>query len=304
MLILTKSLEIKNLNDELSNDTNSLVGKNHRTGWLCVLENLALIDCEYVLIDYIDHFFDLNNISKLNSIANIPYWFGFWHIPNNIPDWLNVTNKPCDICSYPIFYQWLRYCKCIFVFSKYLKNTLENLLTGKLCPQIVVLNHPGRETSKFNFNNFNKRILQIGYWLRSTTLIFRLNTSWEKIWLYSDKNAFVYFKKELDILSKSDNENILNNTDKVLIQRVNNHQYDEYLSNSIILTYFFDSSINNILIEAIKNGTPIICNPIEPVIEVLGSDYPLFVSSIDDVDNLLEMIETEKICIKKSLIIY
>ena len=60
------------------------------------------------------------------------------------------------------------------------------------------------------------------------------------------------------------------------INFLDNSEYDNLLSKNIVFLHLVDASACNTLIECIVRNTPIIVNPIPPVVEILGKDYPLY----------------------------
>jgi hypothetical protein len=74
----------------------------------------------------------------------------------------------------------------------------------------------------------------------------------------------------------------------VQIDHLMDEQYDDLLATSIVFIDLVDASAVNTLIECIARNTPIMINPIEPVVELLGPDYPLYYSSYYEGSKLLE----------------
>ena len=67
-----------------------------------------------------------------------------------------------------------------------------------------------------------------------------------------------------------------------IIEHVNDDDYDELLSENIVFLNLIDASAVNTLIECTVRNTPIIINKIPPVIEILGENYPLYYTKLDD----------------------
>ena len=63
---------------------------------------------------------------------------------------------------------------------------------------------------------------------------------------------------------------------------MSNKEYDEALSCNIVYLDLYDSSANNAIVECIARGTPILVNPIPPVVEYLGKDYPFYFNSPEE----------------------
>lgn len=66
------------------------------------------------------------------------------------------------------------------------------------------------------------------------------------------------------------------------MQFLSNRRYDQLLSENIVFLDLIDASANNAIIECIVRNTPVLVNPIEPVIEYLGSDYPFYFTSLEE----------------------
>jgi hypothetical protein len=73
-----------------------------------------------------------------------------------------------------------------------------------------------------------------------------------------------------------------------VIEHLNNEEYDNLLASSIVFIHLIDASAVNTVIECILRNTPILVNPIDAVVEVLGNDYPLYYTSIYEASKLLE----------------
>src|SRR4029450_4291890 len=72
-----------------------------------------------------------------------------------------------------------------------------------------------------------------------------------------------------------------------IMRSVPPNEYDELLSQNVVLTEVFDSSANNVIIECIARNTPVIVNRHPAVVEYLGADYPLLFDVIEEVPDLL-----------------
>lgn len=72
------------------------------------------------------------------------------------------------------------------------------------------------------------------------------------------------------------------------IRELDDPDYDDLLSTSVIFLRLFDASAVNTVIEAIVRNTPIIVNRIPALVEYLGSNYPLFYDTLEEVPRLLD----------------
>ena len=153
---------------------------------------------------------------------------------------------------------------------------------------IYTLYHPTQIPDiKFNYNKFiennNKKIIQIGWWLRKLHSIFRLPDieGYSKVALgIKDKLAKHMFKLENKYEFK--NKISLFKGDVELLDRVSDEEYDELLSKNIVFVEMYDSSANNLVIECIARNTPILINPVGGVVDYLGKDYPFYFNSLKE----------------------
>jgi hypothetical protein len=60
------------------------------------------------------------------------------------------------------------------------------------------------------------------------------------------------------------------------------NEYDELLSENIVFLDMYDSSANNAIIESIARATPVLANPLPPIIEYLGVDYPFYFNTLEE----------------------
>ena len=73
-----------------------------------------------------------------------------------------------------------------------------------------------------------------------------------------------------------------------VIEFLDNSEYDDLLSKNIVFLKLVDASACNTLIECVIRHTPIIVNPIPPVVEILGKDYPLYYNNYYEVSKILD----------------
>jgi len=237
-----------------------------------------------------------------NIIYRMP-WIGFMHNVPDVPVWFDYHNSPYQILNRPEIRESLEHCEGIFVLSEYLKKWLiEFFRQAHIDVKVNSLIHP-TETPliKFKWINFKKnnekKIVQVGYWLRNMSYIWNLRTSYKKVWLYGDNYAINCLEREimncdknkkiLDKLKKCDNYNGKRISDVQLL-KLSNDEYDKLLSENICVLNLYDSSCNNTIIECIVRNTPIIVNKLPAVVEYLGADYPLYANSTTEAEKILE----------------
>ena len=245
-------------------------------------------------------------------------WVGIAHAPPNYPNFIsNIVNQKPDYYVNKFKYKMLwKKCRGLFTLSKYLANEWKKLLPDL---KIEVLHHPSENPYvKFDVDNFlnnkNKKIIQIGYWLRKLTSILKLKNNEvvskaiispeisehmphiAKMWSECVKHEL----NETDYLfteNYKENKNKLYNLcakyDTQVISHQSNSQYDELLSKNIVFLDFYDISASNLVIECILRITPILVRKHSATIEYLGRDYPFYFETLEEANdkaNNLELI--------------
>lgn len=112
----------------------------------------------------------------------------------------------------------------------------------------------------------------------------------------NSSNKYVYFMNKYieDIVNKSpiDRNKLIeiiesNHNSVQPISTLSDDDYDQLLSNNIVFIDLIELSACNTLLECIVRNTPIVIRPQEPVVERLGTDYPLYWNNYDDINKIL-----------------
>lgn len=176
------------------------------------------------------------------------------------------------------------------------------------------------------FENEDKKVIQIGNWLRNVHAVYQLELPSNSVFkckaVLKNKNSENYFPPPgfLDTLFATFNTRgrslVLNNildickisfenmhvkglyehildmeTSVDEIEHVDNDKYDELLTKNIVFIKLVDASAVNTVVECAVRNTPIMVNPIEPVVEILGPDYPLYYNTNYEASKILEDVE-------------
>ena len=265
-----------------------------------------------------DKFKKLSMYYKKPSVYKCP-WIGFWHNP---PESRVYLSKHCEdnqyshcpdyICKRDVFIESLKTCHMLIVFSQSMKNWVDNKLNamgfGNTIP-VYNMYHPIKfpdQSKQFTMQKFNdnpnKKLLQIGSWLRNSKLIFDIdidntftdkNINYKKTWICRDKQSIIRFANTLpfahakyikkifngDIIKSNIPTLLFNNVEHISLD---NSLYDKALSENIVVTELVGSSCNNGIIEMIASATPLLVNKLDSVIEYLGENYPFYYSSYDE----------------------
>lgn len=291
----------------------------HRSGWSFAIQSLSsLHNPQGILFDGClenQFLFQHNPVGKrsprilakmqadgvFQSLATseekgiIPYqkpWVGFLHNPHSMPIWFNDQNSPQKLFEKAIWQASLPHCIGLFALSEHFAHWLREQ-TGK---PVSVLTHPTEIPDKqFDFDQFltnpQKKVVQIGWWLRKLHSIYQLPLAqdnplnYQKVrlgFLFESGEAVFdqLMQREARIYKIQVDESYLANT--TVIQHIPDDQYDDLLSKNIGFVDLYDSSANNAIIECIARATPLLVNPLPAVKEYLGEDYPMYFNTLEE----------------------
>lgn len=277
---------------------------------------------------FIDKTFNWNSTFYENKQI-IPYitpWIGFVH--HTYSSYNNDYNCQTLFQSQE-FLDSLPNCKCLLVLSDYLRVQIEQslALTSYHVPVINLIHPTENPEVVFNWDLFianeNKQLIQVGNWMRNVFGIYRVDLPKTSIIkqksILENNNSSNYFpppnflntlKSQLHTDQDSSSIDICRNAfsnmhikglyDTIvdmensvqIISYLNNSDYDTLLSQNIVFLNLVDASAINTLIECITRCTPIIINRLPAVVELLGSNYPLYYNTYYDVSKILDNQDT------------
>lgn len=269
----------------------------HRSGWEFALQSInELHDVNGVLFDgnveknfswYYDRVIGENGVQPMEVAGVLPYrqrWVGFIHNPPNAPGWFDDSNQ--FMFKTKIFKESLKNCVGLWALSEYHAEWLRK----ELNILVSVVYHPTDiDVPQFDYNKFlmneDKKIYQIGWWLRKLNSIYKLpiDKVYRKIRLdpkTDNINLQVMYDKEREIMKLEFEERYYKNTYR--LNHLSNEEYDKIYTENITFVDLYDASANNAVIEAIARATPILVNPLPAVVEYLGKDYPFYFVSLEE----------------------
>lgn len=284
------NINSSNKNGKLNLNIDQTSFYSHRSGWNYVLQNLAEFHNKNgILFDgFLENAFSWKKSEYIKNNI-IPYkqpWIGFLHNPPNMPLWFSDNNAyPQSIIHDSYFRDSLNSCKGLYVLSDYYKRFLKYYI-----PHIAieVLYHPTEIPDvKFSYekfiNNNNKKIVNIGWWLRKLNSIFLLNAP-NKIRLLPNNKC-----KDTILRLNSIERSLLNLkltseqfSSVKMIDHLSNDDYDDLLSENIVFLDLYDTSANNAVVECIARGTPLLINKHPATLEYLGEDYPFYFDNLEE----------------------
>jgi hypothetical protein len=219
---------------------------------------------------------------KCNGLK--PYqepWIGFVHNPPNLPGWFNVNQQaPEDILKMQCWQESIEYCQGLFTLSSYLKEWLQPLVPVPVCNLLHPTEAPRTQFSAQRYlSNRERRLVQVGWWLRKFSSFYRLPVTRLKKTLLNLGGALIetVIKKELEFVADKTRLASVQ-----IVSYLRDDEYDELLSRNIVFLDLYASSANNVIVECIARTTPILVNPLPAVVEYLGSDYPLYFETVEE----------------------
>jgi len=230
-------------------------------------------------------------------------WVGVLHNPPGMPRWFHYGSSPQAIFAKPVWQESLRHCRGLFVFSEHFARWLR----AETDAPVSVLVHPTAAPSvMFDFGRFlanpDKRIVQVGWWLRRPSAIYRMPIAagnplgYRKLRLVPDfaPGADEQLRDLLALECAADG--VVLDPDRGDVdteEHLDNAAYDALLAENIVFVELYDASANNTVVECIARATPILINRLPAVVEYLGADYPLYCA--DAVDAARKAMDVERL---------
>ncbi len=260
---------------------------HHRSGWAYVLEALTpLLKPGGVILDpFIEASFCWDLAENVKS-GELPYrkdWICFIHNPPGIPEWHEYDSAPQSIFNLSAWQDSMPACRGIYVFSE----TMAQWVREKLEVPVAAVMHPSEPAEQiFSYEKFLanpvRRIVQIGSWLRRLHSIALLDVKSLRKALLSPRPAPDPHLESL-LKREAEHEPAARNADWRAVEFLTYQapgDYDRLLSNNIVFLDLYDTVVNNTVLECIVRRTPVLCNRLPALEELLGVDYPLFFSSL------------------------
>ena len=272
---------------DLGNQISAFYG-NHRSGWAFAVNSLA--DLHTPDSVYLDTFIERSFCWSPEGVKpHLRPWIGFIHVPPFVPAWFQYDQSNQAIFKTSAWQESLPHCRGLFTLSKYHRDYLQPKFDFPVDHLVHPTEFPDRLWDWHEFEaNRNKRIVQLGWWLRKLHAIHQLpETSYQKTMLRPSEQDYLkqlFNKEKQQLMANGELHESMYDSVEVL-KFLPNDQYDQLLSNNIVFLNLYDSSANNSVIECIARGTPLLVNRIAPVEEYLGPDYPLYYDTLSEAAN-------------------
>ncbi len=290
----TPAVHLVNQPPKLSLDR-FLTFPHHRSGWAYALEALKpLLTPEGVALDpFIEATFCWDLVKNEQS-GKLPYrqdWIAIIHNPPGIPAWHEFESAPQSIFELPAWRKSLPYCRGIYVFSE----TMRAWVKQKTDVPVAAAIHPA-EPPEHSFSmdaflaNPLRRVVQVGSWLRRLHSISLLKVRSLRKTLLAPRQMPDPHLESL-IRREAANDPAARNADWSTVEFLAYQapgDYDRLLTNNLVFLDMYDTVINNTVLECIVRRTPVLCNRLPSLVELLGPDYPLFFSDLEEASTKAE----------------
>lgn len=212
-------------------------------------------------------------------------WLGFIHIPPAVPDWFQGHQANEAIFRSAAWGRSAPHCLGLFTLSLYHRRALEKVLEIPVNNLLFPTETPEVKWSWEKFSaNREKKIIQVGWWLRRIHSIFQLPAGdYRKIFLkvdYFNWDDLIRKERELLIREGTFRDEMYDSARTVTY--LPGGKYDRLLAENLVFIHLYDSSANNTIIECIVRNTPLLVNPLESVREYLGDEYPFYFSTLEE----------------------
>lgn len=267
----------------------------HRFGWSYVLSLLTPFHGlnGATLDGFIDSTFRWNHLATppLNERA-LPYqrpWVGFMHNPVlRMPEWFTSHEmQPGSFLRAPMFHASLPYCKGIYVLAKPAAEFLGNILPIPVNhiyhPTGVPLPEHMFSMDKFDANP-DQSVVQVGWWCRRFRTLYDLHSPYKKVFLNPHINNRASVESLRKVEANTQGYKLTEQEQSAVYHQdfVSDQDYDVLLSNNIVMLHLYDVIANNVIIECMARGTPVLVNPLPCVVDYLGMDYPFYFKTVEE----------------------
>ncbi len=260
----------------------------HRGGWKSLLQYMLKNkylrkDCGIALLDILEKYFvwDRGDVIERE-------WVGISHMTPNTPPHLQICHID-KLLESENFLNSLKYCKALVVLSDYMKAYIESKLDDSV--NIITLKHPViGNIKKFEMNKFlqnpNKKVIALGQQMRSISSIYKLKSSYDKVWMYGHPDKQLMYHRRDEEIKMLNLDVDVNSVEMMFTKSFK--KYDNLITTNIVLIDLIDASANNAVLEMISANIPFFVKKLPAIFEYVGNDYPMFFTDLSEVEEKLK----------------
>jgi len=257
----------------------------HRSGWPCVMQSLRAVatGTGVLLDDFVDASFSYQSLKQPHSQP----WVGVFHHPVRVDSPLAGDRKHA-LRQIEGHRHWAASRKHLRGAVALCEEVAADLRQWLKVP-VIAVPHP----TELNVPRWRpeaalsaRRLVQAGFCLRNTQVIFQIASSdWHRIQLFG---ASAWYRSRDEALRAKRVRPDVDRPSVEVMNRIDNAAYDEQLATRVVVTELYGAAANNLVVECLARGTPILVNRLPAVEEYLGRDYPLFYADLGEIASLLE----------------
>jgi hypothetical protein len=284
------------------------IASEHRGGWHAVLDGLnadgvLALDKQPVEID--------GTTNTIDWVDCMEEWFGWGDRGAIVEPWVGtIHSSPAEDLPGHLEYQALDvllasehfrnsspHCLALFVLTSSLAMHLRRKLVdlGIAHIHVCAVNHPvtiGANAVLYDpsidlpaaFSNTSAVVL-LGQQYRRIATIYKLKTLRKRLWL-PGTNDMVHMLRRRDLELREEQVAL---DESVEIVRLEDHaDYDRFVRQNIIVLDMWAAVANNAVLECMALHVPCLISKLDGPVEYLGEEYPLFFSSTDELQLLLD----------------
>ncbi len=284
---------------DLGDQLSAFYGK-HRSGWNYALGILAPLHNPKApyLESFVEKRFNWGDWMNDHQPPLEKPWLGFFHVPPHFPAWFSQTNSFLHIRETPRWKRSLPWCRGLFTLTHWLKEQLEPLTDLP----IRVLPHPAESVNALwspqaYLAQERPLVLQAGITYRNLHAVHMLGEGPFAKMILRGPHLGTFntlYTQEENWLLEQDKYRPGADANTVYADFMENQEYDRLFSENVVLCEYYTASASNTVVECIVRNTPLLINPLPPIVEYLGEHYPLYFNSYEEA--------TEKLCSKETVL--
>lgn len=259
----------------------------HRSGWEFVTEAMApLHNTSAVYFEsFLERRFAWGNWCDMPGSPILKPWVGVVHVPPTLPEWFGLENTLPHIMQTEHWKLSAPYCRGLFTLTEWLRDQIRPFFPDL---PIDVLRHPtDLEVPEWSPNNFLanpiRSLVQVGTSYRNLHAMALLpEHPLHRTVLTGNADSFekLYAAEKAVLLEEG-----LPTTMGHPVTYLNflaNDLYDGLLTENVLFAEYYTASASNLIVECMARATPLLVNRLDPVVEYLGEDYPLYYTSYEE----------------------
>lgn len=263
--------------------------RQHRSGWRYALDALEpLRRADGILTDtFLESTFAWH-LERERATGLIPYrtpWIGFLHNPVGIPRWHEYYSAPAVMLDLPECRASLDRCAGIITLSENLAAWVRLRIKA---PVLAVVHPTETPLIRFSFEEYSANrhplLLQVGFWLRRFTSIYRIHPARLTRAILNPVADAHLLDRAIQLEIRSTRKTI-DRSGVLGVPFASDAEYDLLLSRNVVFLDLFDCAAVNTLIECIVRDTPVVVRNLPATREYLGNGYPLFFRNLSEAES-------------------